>query len=213
MPVSIVWPLWKLGMWRPKCGQQPRPRTRWNQRYLEVARSGMSREHALHAQFLRSDALWRADRCDQREVREALIASPKGDGQHRALRRRRRLQLLQRLDTFAAAPAALQVSHPLLAQPLPAELFAAGRLRPSPTPQQKAASPPDQTSGREGCAALVSPPDRQMSQRIAAQPDWFESHSSTGPAPARDAAHVAAASGQSRWVTIAICSASMLCSL
>ena len=70
----------KLGMWRPECGQQPRPRTRWNQRYLEVARLGMSREHALDAQFLGSDALWRADRGDQREVREALIASPKGDG-------------------------------------------------------------------------------------------------------------------------------------
>lgn len=49
-------------------------------------------EHALDAQFLSGDALWCADRCDQREVREAFATSPKGNGQHRALRRQRRLQ-------------------------------------------------------------------------------------------------------------------------
>ena len=52
----------------------------------------LTRKHAFHAQFLRSDALWSADRCDQREVGKALIASAKGDGQHRTLRSHRRLQ-------------------------------------------------------------------------------------------------------------------------
>src|SRR5580658_1518591 len=51
-----------------------------------------TRKHALHTQFLSSNALWRADCCDQREVREALVTSSKGDGQHRVLRRQRRLQ-------------------------------------------------------------------------------------------------------------------------
>src|SRR5271155_1436618 len=65
--------------------------------------------------------------------------------------------ILQCLDTHAAALTVLLVPHPPPAQPLLAELFAEGRLQPSP-PQQKAASLPGQTSGREGCAALVSPP-------------------------------------------------------
>jgi hypothetical protein len=39
----------------------------------------MSREHALQTKFLRRDALWSADRRDQRKVREALAIPPKGN--------------------------------------------------------------------------------------------------------------------------------------
>jgi hypothetical protein len=41
---------------------------------------GMSWEHAFDAEFLRGDALRCTDSCDQGEVREVLITSPKGDG-------------------------------------------------------------------------------------------------------------------------------------
>src|SRR5580700_9050150 len=102
---------------------------------------------------------------------------------------------LQHRDTPATASAAPGLSHPVPVPPLPAGPFAADRPRPFPTPQQKASSPPDRTSGREDCVALVFSPDPQMIQRIAARLHWSESHSSSGRAPAPDAARVVAASG------------------
>jgi hypothetical protein len=66
----------------------------------------------------------------------------------------------QRRDNSVVAPTASSVPHPLPALPLPGELFAADRLQPSPTPQRKASSPFDQTSGREDCAAFASLPGR-----------------------------------------------------
>src|ERR1700722_6948513 len=104
---------------------------------------------------------------------------------------------LQHRDTLATDSATPGVSHPVPVPPLPAGPFAADLLQPFPTPRQRAASPPDRTSGRAGCAALVFSPDPQMIQKIAARLHWSESHSSTGPAPAPDAARVVAASG--RW--------------
>src|ERR1700739_4429325 len=104
---------------------------------------------------------------------------------------------LQHRDTPPTASVTPGVSHPVPVPPLPAGPFAADRPQPSPTPQQRAAFPPDRTSGREGCAALVFSPDPQMIQIIAARLHWSESHSNTGPAQARGAAHVDEASG--RW--------------
>ena len=157
----------------------------------------VSREHALHAQFLRRDALRRTDSCDQRKVGEALLASPKHDRAERDFGAQAAASTLQRRDIPATAPAGSEVPRPVPAPQLPAEPFAAGRPQPSPTPRQRAASPPDRTSDREDSAALAWPPDRQMSRRIAERLHWFEPHSSTGPAQAPDEAHVVAASDRS----------------
>src|SRR6516164_5967751 len=99
---------------------------------------------------------------------------------------------LQHRDTPATASAAPGVSYPIPVPPLLAVPFAADRPRPFPTPQQRAASPPDRTSGREDCVALVFSPDPRMIQRIGARLHWSESHSSTGPVPVPDAARVVA---------------------
>jgi hypothetical protein len=84
----------------------------------------ISREQALHAQFLRGDALRRTDNCDQRKVREALVPAPEHDGQNRALRNKRRLQrrnagilaqpLQQVLEFLHPAPAPQLLSEPFL---------------------------------------------------------------------------------------------------
>src|SRR5580692_11319525 len=97
---------------------------------------------------------------------------------------------LQHRDTPATASAAPGVSYPVPVPPLPAGPFAADRPQLSPTPQQKASSPSDRTSGREDCAALALSPDPQMIQRIAAPLHWSELRSSTCRAPAPDAARV-----------------------
>src|SRR5262249_36638421 len=103
----------------------------------------------------------------------------------------------QRRDIRATYSPGPEVLHPAPAPQLPAEAFAADPARPSPNPQQRAASPPDRTSDREDFAALAFSPDPQMTRRTAALPHSSSRRSNSDPARAPGRAHVAAASG--RW--------------